>query len=145
MAYYRWCPRPQRTRVAIEERVEPTRRCSPVTVLGRPGSISEPAEGVTCWLCAEMSNPKKEVAWFFLYCNSTASFPGSCIIGNAAKSKLGGRKLEPGSVKLIYCSAGGRECRANPTFSPSPWAPLHPPLKTLASHTPEALRRLLFA
>lgn len=52
-------------------------------------------------LCAEMSNPKKEVAWSFLYCNPTASFPGSCIIGNAAKSKLGGRKLEPGSVKLI--------------------------------------------
>lgn len=39
--------------MAIEERVEPTRKCSPVTVLGRPGSISEPAEGVTRWLSVQ--------------------------------------------------------------------------------------------
>lgn len=37
-------------------------------------------------LCAECL-VHKEVAWSFLHWDSIASFPGSCVIGNAVKSK----------------------------------------------------------
>lgn len=95
-------------------------------------------------LCAEMSSPKRS-GLVFLYCNSIASFPGSCIIGNAVKSKQGASKLEPGSVKLIYCGFGGQECWAKSEFSPSPLSPPHPPFKTLVPYTPGPLWRLRFA
>lgn len=120
MACYRWSPRQLRNRLAIEERGKPTRLSCLTTALGCPGSISKPAEDVTRWLFMQkMSSPKRS-GLVFLYCYSIASFPGSCVIGNAVKSKWGASKLEPGSVKLIYCGFVGQQCLANSDFSPSP-------------------------
>lgn len=143
MVYYRWSPRQLRNCMAIEERAKPTSLSCHVTTRGCPGSIWGPAEDVTHWLFVQKCLVRKEVVWSFLHCNSIASFPGSCIIGNAVKSKWEGSKLKPGSVNLIYCGAGGRECRANSDFSPRPLFPLHPPRQTLGRCTSGVLRRLL--
>lgn len=80
-------PQAAENRVATEERAKPTRFSCPATMRGCPGSIFGPAEDATHWLFVQKCLVRKEVAWSFLHCNSIASFPGSCIIGNAVKSK----------------------------------------------------------
>lgn len=111
--------------MATEGRGKSTRFIGPVAGPGCPGSIPGRAEDVTRWLFVQRCLVRKAEAWSSLHCNSIASFPGSCIIGNAAKSKRGGSKLEPGSAKLIYGGVGAG-VPANSDFS----RPLSPPPTT---------------
>lgn len=97
--------------------------------------------------CAEMSSLKRSGLVF-----STLQF--HCFLSwqlrnwECREIKGGGSKLEPGSVKLIYCGrhwGAGMPGKFRFLPKPSPLSPLHPPFKSLVPRTPGALWRLLFA
>lgn len=119
--------------MALKERGKPTGSHRWMTVLAGPGSISEPARRCDpLALTAEMSNLKRSVG-SLLYCHSIASFPGSCIIGNAAKSKTRRKEIRAGKCQVDLLQRWGAGVPGKSSFLPKPPAWLHPPLKTCSA------------
>lgn len=103
-----------------KKRGKPTGSHSWVTALAGPGSISNRPEDVTRWLLLQKC---------LIRCRVFAILPFHCflswqlcIIGNAVKSKWGGRKLEPEVSSWSTAALGGGSARQ--VQLPSPPAPL---------------------
>lgn len=110
--------------MARKKRGKPTGSHSWVTALTGPGRSRNRPEAVTRWLLLQKCLIRKVGS--LLYCHSIASFPGSCIIGNAAKSKTRRKEIRAGKCQVDLLPRWGREHRQvqlspkPPASSPSP-------------------------